>query len=284
MSERRSASFSSVPEPPPTEREELSCFDDVGDVYAGDPCEAARIEERHRLGLAALVFSEVSDGIMVTDAQTRILDVNPAFCRITGYTREEVIGRKPNMMKSGRHDATFFASMWKSLNVTGRWQGEIWDRRKSGDVYPKRLSITAIRNSLGAVTHYAGVFSDIADMKDAEEQLERATHFDGITGLPKRELFRERLRQALLRATIEESMLAVLFLDIDEFKRINDGLGHHAGDELLDAVGERMALLLRETDTVARMAEDEFAIVLSGVDDATNVAIVARKILQAFSK
>lgn len=284
MSGKLPATGLRVSEPPETERDTTSCFDDVGLVYQGDPCEAARIEERHRLGLAALVFSEVSDAIVVTDERSRIVDVNPAFCRITGYTREEVIGRNPNMMKSDRHDATFFASMWKSLNVTGRWQGEIWDRRKSGEVYPKWLSISAIRNSMGAVTNYVGIFSDIAYAKTTEEQLERATHFDAITGLPNRVLFRERVRQALIRATMNGTMLAVLFLDIDEFKRVNDAFGHHAGDELLDAVGERIALLLRETDTVARMSEDEFAIVLSGMDAATNVAIVARKVLQAFSK
>jgi len=269
-------------DPPPTDRN-ASAFLEHFEEYPGDPCEAARIDERHRLGLAALVFSDVSDGIVVTDARSRILDVNPSFCRITGFSREEVIGRNPSMMKSDRHDTTFYASMWKSLNVDGRWQGEIWDRRKTGEVYAKFLSISTIRDSLGTVTHYVGIFSDISRAKTTEEQLERATHFDGITGLPNRVLFRERLRQALTRASLENSMLAVLFLDIDDFQRINDGLGHHAGDELLDCVGERIAGLLRDTDTVARLSEDEFAIVLSGVDDATNVAVVARKVLEAFS-
>jgi diguanylate cyclase (GGDEF)-like protein/PAS domain S-box-containing protein len=270
-------------DPPPTDRDSSAFLEHFEDSHGGDPCEAARLDERHRLGLAALVFSDVSDGIVVTDARSRILDVNPSFCRITGYSREEVIGRNPSMMKSDRHGTTFYVSMWKSLNVDGRWQGEIWDRRKTGEVYAKWLSISAVRDSMGSVSHYIGIFSDISRAKDTEEQLERATHFDGITGLPNRVLFRERLRQALVRANFQDSMLAVLFLDIDDFQRINDALGHHAGDELLDAVGERIAAMLRETDTVARLSEDEFAIVLSDVDDATNVAVVARKVLQAFS-
>lgn len=269
-------------DPPPTEREYHPVFDPLP-TFDNDPCEAARIEERQRLGLAALVFSDVSDGILVTDDRTRILDVNPAFCRITGYSREEVIGRKPSMMKSERHDSTFFATMWKSLNTDGRWQGEIWDRRKTGEVYAKWLSITEVRSSLGAVTNYIGIFSDITNSKASEDQLERATHYDGVTGLPNRMLFRERLRQALLRTAMRDGLLAVLFVDIDDFQRINDGLGHHAGDELLHLVGDRIASVLRETDTVARLSEDEFAVLVSDVDDPTSAAIVARKVVQSFT-
>ncbi|MDZ4063032.1 MAG: diguanylate cyclase, partial [Coriobacteriia bacterium] len=243
---------------------------------------AARIDERHRLGLAALVFSDVSDGIVVTDEKARILDVNPAFCRITGYAREEVIGRNPRMMKSDRHDATFYGSMWQSLHGDGRWQGEVWDRRKTGEVYAKWLSISAVYDLQGKVTHYVGIFSDVTHTKRTEEQVERETHFDGLTGLPNRVLFRDRLRQGLREARHGDEMMAVLFLDIDDFRRINDGLGHRVGDELLDAVGGRIASLLRETDTVARLSEDEFAIVLSELDDATSAAIVARKIVEAF--
>jgi diguanylate cyclase (GGDEF)-like protein/PAS domain S-box-containing protein len=268
-------------EPPPTERDEV--FDDAVTLDQGtDPCEAARIDERHRLGLAALVFSEVSDGVLVTDASARILDVNPAFCKITGYTREEVIGRNPRMMKSDRHDPAFYAAMWRSLHVEGRWQGEVWDRRKSGELYAKWLSITTVRNSLGAVTHYVGIFSDITHAKGGDDRVEQATHTDGLTGLPNRVLFRERLRRGMMGARLRSAMLAVLFLDIDDFQRINCGLGHCAGDELLHAVGERISAVLRETDTVARLSEDEFAIVLADVDDPTDVAIVARKLVGTF--
>lgn len=267
-------------EPPVTDRDVL--IRDEEDVYVTDPCEAARIDERHRLGLAALVFSDVSDGIVVTDEKARILDVNPAFCRITGYAREEVIGRNPRMMKSDRHDATFYGSMWQSLHGDGRWQGEVWDRRKTGEVYAKWLSISAVYDLQGKVTHYVGIFSDVTHTKRTEEQVERETHFDGLTGLPNRVLFRDRLRQGLREARHGDEMMAVLFLDIDDFRRINDGLGHRVGDELLDAVGGRIASLLRETDTVARLSEDEFAIVLSELDDATSAAIVARKIVEAF--
>ncbi len=267
-------------EPPPTERDEV--FVDAVTLNQGtDPCEAARIDERHRLGLAALVFSEVSDGVLVTDASARILDVNPAFCKITGYTREEVIGRNPKMMKSDRHDPAFYAAMWRSLQVEGRWQGEVWDRRKSGELYAKWLSITAVRNSLGAVSHHVGIFSDITHAK-ADDCVEQATHTDGLTGLPNRVLFKERLRRGMIGARLRSAMLAVLFLDIDDFQRINGGLGHRAGDELLHAVGERISTVLRETDTVARLSEDEFAIVLSDVDDPTDVAIVARKLVGIF--
>lgn len=268
-------------EPPPTERDE-ALVDAVTLDQGTDPCEAARIDERHRLGLAALVFSEVSDGVLVTDASARILDVNPAFCKITGYTREEVIGRNPRMMKSDRHDPTFYAAMWRSLQVEGRWQGEVWDRRKSGELYAKWLSITAVRNSLGAVTHHVGIFSDITHVKEGDDCVEQATHTDGLTGLPNRVLFRERLRRGMMGARLRSAMLAVLFLDIDDFQRINGGLGHRAGDELLHAVGERISAVLRETDTVARLSEDEFAIVLADVDDPTDVAIVARKLVGTF--
>ena len=267
---------------PPTDPQPKPPMGEPGDGVDSDPCEAARIDERQRLGLAAQIFAHTSDGIVVTNLDGRIVDVNPAFSKITGYAREEVLGRNPRMMKSGRHDASYYGDMWRSLVTVGAWQGEVWDRRKSGEVYPKWLSINSIRDPNGSVTHYVGIFSDISCAKRSEEQVERTAHFDGITGLPNRLLFRERLRQAVARANLHESHLGVLFLDIDDFQRINDGLGHRTGDDLLTSVGGRVLALLRETDTVARLSEDEFGVVLPEVEDAASVAIVARKILDAF--
>jgi len=245
----------------------------------GFGCDQARVDAGLCLASRALEFS--GDGVIVTDLSANIIEANPAFCAMTGYDRAELLGRNPRVMKSDRHDAEFYRRMWDAILATGQWQGEIWDRRKNGEVFPKRLTINAVRDASGKITHYVGVSSDISRMKREASEMERLAHFDPLTGLPNRILLLDRLRQAMAQAKRAERMVAVLFLDLDGFKRVNDRLGHALGDQLLVAVGERLGSCLRAADTVCRLGGDEFVVVLPEVNGASDVVPVARKILEA---
>jgi diguanylate cyclase (GGDEF)-like protein/PAS domain S-box-containing protein len=225
-----------------------------------------------------------ADGIVVTDAEGVIIDANPAFCETTGYSRDELLGENPRLMKSNRHDAEFYRRMWTEIGERGRWQGEVWDRRKNGDVYPKWLTITALRDAEGVPVHYVGISSDISVVKRGEAELERRAHYDALTELPNRVLFRDRLQVALRTAERTGTMVALLFLDLDGFKRVNTTLGHRAGDLLLAAVASRLPGCLRASDTVARLGGDEFTVVLTDVEDSDVAAIVARKLLDSFDE
>ncbi|MBF0178789.1 MAG: EAL domain-containing protein [Magnetococcales bacterium] len=245
----------------------------------------AEIDERIRaeqgLVLAAKVFETAAEGIVITDAQVRIIKVNEAFTAISGYSAEELFGTNPKRMQSGRHDAEFYKAMWKGIRETGSWSGEIWNRRKNGEVFPQRLSISTVWNSRDELTHYVGIFADITHLKETERRLERMAYFDALTQLPNRLLFRDRLQHELDKKTRHDFQVAVLFIDLDRFKHVNDSLGHSAGDQLLVEVAERIRKCLRKYDTAARLGGDEFAAIITGLKSGRDAAPVARKIIES---
>lgn len=241
------------------------------------------LSQQH-LRLAAKVFECTQEGIMVTNARRIVESVNPAFTQITGYKAHEVIGKTPAILSSGRHDAAFYRKMQKELAANGHWQGEIWNRRRSGEIYPEWLTINTIRNTSGEAVNFVGVFSDITKRKAAEKQMQFLAYHDGLTGLPNRELFFDRLEHAIAHAHRNRRMVAVMFLDLNKFKQINDTLGHHVGDQLLQRVAQRLTASVREDDTVARLGGDEFTVVLESIVQAGDVSSVARKIMAALSQ
>ncbi len=234
--------------------------------------------------MAARVFEATSDAIFVTDPEGVILDVNPAFETITGYSREEVVGSTPRMMKSGVHDAAFFDRMWQVLKTVGRWRGEIWDRRKNGEIFPKASTISAIRDDQGRITHFVTVFNDISEAKRNEQVLRRQAHFDPLTDLPNRNLFMDRLEQTIEHGRRAGRMSALMFLDLDRFKDVNDSLGHRAGDLLLIEAGRRLRECVRTDDTVARLGGDEFTVLLYEIRSFSDAARVATKILETLAR
>jgi len=245
-----------------------------------------------KLRLWAKVFENSGEGILITAKDGTIEDVNAAFTEITGYGKEEVVGKQPSILKSDRHDKDFYLNMWHSLFAEGQWRGEIWDRRKNGEVYPKWLSVAAVRDRENVITHFVGVFSDISSVKQSEARLEQLAHYDFLTGLPNRILFYERFTQAIREAEQRNVMAALLFADLDQFKLVNDSLGHRAGDQLLIQVAERLAACVSEeenrkndtmkTASVSRLGGDEFTVVLTNVSDAARVARAAEKIVSLF--
>jgi len=229
------------------------------------------------------VFENSIEGIVITDADGVIQRINPAFSDITGYWEQEAIGQNPRILKSDRHENEFFAEMWRDLVGKGQWQGEIWNRRKDGEVYPQWLTITSIRDAQGNIGNYVGVFHDMTEIKLHEEQLRYQAHHDALTGLPNRVLFHDRLGVAMAHARRGENKVAVLFLDLDNFKRINDSLGHTIGDLLLKEVAVRLGGCLREIDSVARYGGDEFIVLLEGVDQEEDVLLAAQRIIEGMA-
>jgi diguanylate cyclase (GGDEF)-like protein/PAS domain S-box-containing protein len=242
-----------------------------------------QVQAESRLRQAASVFSSTEEGVVITDPDGVIIDVNAAFTGITGYSRAEAIGNTPRLLRSDRQDAAFYAALWGSLNATGRWQGEIWNRRKSGEIYPEWLTINAVRDERGELVNFVAVFSDISGIKQSQAQLAHLAHHDPLTGLPNRLLFADRLGHALSRAQRDGSQLALLFIDLDRFKHINDSLGHLAGDGLLQEVARRFTAAVRREDTVARMGGDEFTLLLEDLRRPEDAAVLARKLLDALA-
>ncbi|MDR2638174.1 MAG: EAL domain-containing protein [Zoogloeaceae bacterium] len=242
-------------------------------------------QAEERLRTAARVFDNLSEAMTIADANGLIQSVNAAFTNITGYTEAEAIGKTPGkLLGSGLHEQGFFRSMWRTLNEEGQWQGEIINRRKSGETYPEWLSITVVKNERGEVLQYIGLFSDISERKQAEAYIHHLAYHDPLTGLANRLLFNDRLGNAMQQAHRTRRPLAVMLFDLDHFKTINDSLGHHAGDLLLAAASERMARLLREGDTLARLNGDEFALLLPEITSHADAATLASRILQEFAK
>lgn len=240
-------------------------------------------EAEQRLKLFERVFESSAEGITITDPDGTIVAVNDAFVAITGYPRQEAIGRNPRILKSEHHDEGFYRNMWESLTTSGSWSGEIWNRNKAGEAYPEWLSIGAIRDEEGVVTHYVAVFHDISDSKRREERIRHQAMHDPLTGLPNRSLLLDRLAVAIQRSRRGNDALSVLFFDLDNFKQVNDSLGHAAGDELLRQVAGRVSALVRGEDTVARLGGDEFVVVLGDTGDADQARVVAGRIVESLS-
>ncbi|MDD2059181.1 EAL domain-containing protein [Pseudomonas sp. GD03860] len=248
---------------------------------------ARDITERHlmqeKLQLAATVFENTAEGVLITDTDQRISAVNRAFSEITGYNEFEALGQTPRLLASGQHDSAFYAAMWHQLTAEGHWQGEIYNRRKSGELYPSWLTISAVRNSERIITHFVAVFADISSLKHAQAKLDYQAHHDPLTGLPNRTLFENRLQAALTCAQASQRQGAVLFLDLDRFKHINDSLGHPVGDLLLKGIAQRLKEQVRDIDTVARLGGDEFIILLPGLHQPGDASLIANKLLACFS-
>ncbi|MDD5028348.1 MAG: diguanylate cyclase [Rhodoferax sp.] len=234
-----------------------------------------------KLALAASVFSHAHEGIVVTDADANITEVNAAFTRITGYRRAEVLGKNPRLLSSGRHDRAFYDALWKQLHQQGYWCGEMWNRHKDGQVYAELHAISAVRDAQGAVQGYVALFSDISAQKAHEQQLERMARLDALTGLPNRLLKADRLQQAVALSRRSGHGLALVYIDLDGFKRINDQQGHEAGDQMLVALARRMQQVLREGDTLARIGGDEFVAILIDIDDLSACAPLLQRLLAA---
>ena len=240
------------------------------------------------LRIAATAF-ESHEGVIITDADKVILRTNKAFTRITGYPAGEVVGCQPSLLGSGRHDAAFYTAVWDSIASNGSWQGEIWNRRKSGEIYPEWLTITAVKDDAGHTSHYVGTFTDVSARKSAEDQIKALAFYDPLTQLPNRRLFLDRLEQALALGYRHLHKGALLFVDLDHFKNINDTLGHDQGDQLLMQVAKRLNTCVREGDTVARLGGDEFLVMLENLsedslDAAAQAEAVGEKIRLALAQ
>lgn len=240
-------------------------------------------ENNTALKLAASVF-ESQQGMMITDANNIIIRVNKAFTEITGYSVDEIIGKNPKLLKSGRHGNDFYQVLWTALITTGTWQGEIWNKCKNNEIYPGWLTITSVKNDKNVVTHYIGTMTDITKYKMAEEQIRQLAFYDPLTGLPNRRLLVERLQHAIDMRSRDNRLVALMMLDLDNFKPVNDSLGHLAGDELLQQVAKRLLNRLRNVDTIARLGGDEFTVLLENINSAEDAAYVAENIIADLNK
>lgn len=242
------------------------------------------VEAERQLYLAATVFDNTSEGIVVTDSRGVIQSVNPAFSFITGYWSGEAIGKNMNLVSSGRHDQTFYKRFWEALDITGRWQGEFWNRRKDGTIFPQWVTISAVRGPDGHCTNYVGVFSDLSALKESEATLLYLSGHDTLTDLPNRHLFQERLVLALTEAKERKGLVGVILLDLDRFRVVNETLGHDRGDQLLIRVGKRFSGCLTQPATLGRMSGDEFGIILPRLEHSQEAANVAQTLLETLKK
>ncbi|NOU98091.1 EAL domain-containing protein [Paenibacillus sp. LMG 31456] len=243
-----------------------------------------RKETISKLRLHAQVFSNASEGIMITDKQLQILSVNQAFTKMTGYTEEEACGHTPRLLHSGRQNQIFYIKMWERVHATGFWQGEIWNKRKNGEIYPEWLSITTLRDEMGNITNYLGMFTDITERKQSEDHLKYLAHFDKLTGLPNRALLGELVNEAIERTGKANGILAVFFIDLDRFKMVNDSLGHNIGDKLLQQVAERMRTVVGKIGIVSRLGGDEFIIVLQELQEQEEAKRIAKQVIASIKK
>ncbi|MFI8606734.1 phosphodiesterase DibA [Pseudomonas sp. NPDC077649] len=239
-----------------------------------------RRADEDSLRQAAAVFDATQEGVLVTDPEQRIVHVNPAFSRITGYSAEEILGQQPSLLKSGRHDAAFYHSLWHALHSRGAWSGEVWNRRKSGEIYPQWQCIRVIHDEQGRISHYVAVFSDITALKRSQRELDYLAHHDPLSNLPNRLLFTERVAHALERSAGEQLHGAVLLIDLDHFKHINESLGHNVGDLLLKEVGERLLAAVPAASTLARLGGDEFGLLCEHCAEAPQAAELAQRLLR----
>ena len=267
------------------DRGDFACSDMMLDVLrlAAEMLGSALGNERRMLDhqLATAVFDKASEGIMVTDEKGLIISVNPAFTNITGYSLRECLGNTPALLKSGRHDRAFYDRMWQQLQTAGQWQGEVWNRRKNGELYPEWLSISALPDAQGHPHRYIGILSDITSLKRAHAQVEHLAMHDPLTGLPNRRMFMENLERLIAHADRSGQLLGLLFIDLDGFKLVNDSLGHHVGDRLLQSVAKCLKAEVRSDDLLARMGGDEFVLLINGVDSPDHLAKIATKVLHA---
>jgi len=257
-----------------------------GKVYLlaiwSDITERKKAEEQ--IKLAASVFHDANEGILIADAEGHIINVNRAFADITGFQRDEVLGRTPRVLKSGRHEREFYARLWEQLLGTDHWSGEIWNRRKNGEEYAEQLSISAVKDASGKTTHYVGIFTDITELKQQQEQIERLAFFDALTRLPNRVLLADRMQQALSRADRMERNVAVCYLDLDGFKPINDRYGHKAGDVVLTEIAHRLQEFIRIEDTIARLGGDEFVLLLTDLSSEVESEPILARVLETVTQ
>ena len=258
-------------------------FNGIGGEFAGYLGACFDVTDHHRaseqLSLAASVFEHTREGIIISDPNGKIVDVNQAFSQITGYQRDEVIGRSPAMLNAGQQSPEFYLAMWKELRDSGQWHGELWNQRKSGAIYTEYLDVSAVHDQTGQISHYVGIFSDISQQKEHEQHLEQLAHFDPLTGLPNRTLLHDRLTMSIALAARNKTQLAVCMLDLDGFKAVNDNHGHAAGDRLLIEFSQRIQGTLRDTDTLSRLGGDEFVILLNDLGNLEQGLDVIRRVL-----
>jgi diguanylate cyclase (GGDEF)-like protein/PAS domain S-box-containing protein len=258
-------------------QEQQACLAIVRDIS-----KRKKVEED--LVFASKVFEHSIEGIVVTDSAGTILQVNSAFSMVTGYSAAEAVGQNPRILKSNRHTPAFYEEMWRRLMEEGQWTGEIWNRRKNGEVYPEWLTINAVYNTQGRITNYVSIFHDITELKRQQEALEHQAQHDALTGLPNRVLLNDRLQEALKRMDRNHKQVALLFLDVDNFKHINDGFGHSTGDNLLVELASRLRSQLRAGDTLARQGGDEFLVLLPEIDQMDDASLIAMRLLASLQQ
>ncbi len=241
-----------------------------------------RKKAEEKLLLISKVFENTSEGVIITDENLNIIDVNQAYVQLSKYARDEIIGRNLKMMKSDKHDTDFMEEMWKSILNSGEWQGEFWDRNKDGEIYPKWLTINSVNNDHGKRINYIAIFTNISVIKEHESYYQQLAHYDPLTNLPNRTLFQERLNQSVKHIRMNEALMAVLFMDLDNFKNVNDSYGHRIGDKLLIKVAQTLNDCIRSTDIIARLSGDEFIVVIHDIKLKSNINNVIQKILGCF--
>ena len=262
-------------------------FDDKG-VVKGFSIQANEVtqlkETEATLKLASCVFDNTLDGVLITDAEGIILSVNPSFSEITGFSKQEAVGQTPRILQSQQHDQAFYAVMWHELTTKSRWHGEIWNRRKDGTLYLQRMHISMVRNDEGEAVRYVSVFSDITEFRRKDEQIKHLAFHDALTDLPNRTLLMDRINQKLLNFNRDHCKLALMFLDLDGFKQVNDKFGHNVGDLLLKEMAQRLLLLVRQSDTVARVGGDEFIFILNNPSNKVEISEVAERIITSINQ